>query len=465
MRFAKKMFVLMIPALFSAALLFAGGEQQGSGGTAAPAGGGGGGVNGDTLNYDLGAPVNGGRNITIEFWTQNELHVVHEKLAADYTKVHPNVKINITTMAYGDLFQKLPIALQTGTGPDIFHMHNSYDGLFGPYLAPYPQDVLPLDQLKADFTQIDPHVKDGKIYYMDMGVMTSGIFYNKKMWREAGLTEADIPKTWDQFVQVAKKLTQYDSAGNITREGFSNNGYEDLLTGALTLQSGRYFFDANNRPVVNTDVWEKNLKFVLDFYTVHKTSSIQFPPFNDAFNNQQGAMIYCWGWIGALLSQNPDLEWGYFNLPTWDGKPAPAYDRNNGETILSVSNSAKKEAQAVGFDILKYFLCRDDLLVEMDMLLNIVPTKKSLAKNPAIQSNIVLGTQSSIVDRTIWPGPVPDPFFIALRKYAVEPVILNSADIRASLAEAQRMMETDFVKPFPNFKSLERAYAHANEMR
>jgi multiple sugar transport system substrate-binding protein len=99
------------------------------------------------------------------------------------------------------------------------------------------------------------------------------------------------------------------------------------------------------------------------------------------------------------------------------------------------------------------------------MVLNIVPSKKSLVNNPVIQSNIVLGSQSSIVERTIWPGPVPDPFFVTVKKYAVEPVILNNADIGMSLTEAQRMMETDFVRPFPNFKSVERAYAHANEMR
>jgi multiple sugar transport system substrate-binding protein len=453
-------------ALVSAAgmVFAAGGGQQGAGGGAvtAPAATG---VIGDNLKYDLATPVNGGRNITIEFWSQNELLRVHEKLAAEYSRIHPNVKINISPMSSTDLFQKLPIALQTGTGPDIFHMHNAQDGLLGPYLAPYPEDILPLAALRADFDQVDAHLQNGKLYYIDMGVMTSGIFYNKKMWRDAGLTDADIPTSWDQLIQAAKKLTVYDQSGNITREGFSINSNEQYIFEALALQSGRFLFDANSKPVVNNDVWKQNLKFVQDFFTVHKTSSIQFPNGHEALVNEQGAMAYIWGWAGSWLINYPNLEWGFFNLPSKDGRPAPAYDRNNGESTFSVGNTARKEAQAVGFDILKYFLCKDDLLVEMDMLLNIVPTKKSLKGNPTILGNVVLGTQSKIIDRTIWPGAVPDPYFSTINTYAVQAVLINGASIDAALAETQAMEERDFVQAFPDFKSAERQYAHANELR
>ena len=41
-------------------------------------------------------------------------------------------------------------------------------------------------------------------------------------------------------------------------------------------------------------------------------------------------MAYIWGWAGSWLINYPNLEWGFFNLPSLDGKPAPAYDRNNG---------------------------------------------------------------------------------------------------------------------------------------
>jgi multiple sugar transport system substrate-binding protein len=441
--------------------LYAGGGGQQGGGSAAPVATG---VIGGNLKYDLAAPVNNGRNITIEFWNQNGLPV-YEKLAREYMRIHPNVKINITTSAWADYWQKLPLALQTGTGPDIFHMHNANDGLIGSYLAPYPEDVLPLAALKADFTQVDPHVQNGKVTYIDFGVMTSGIFYNKKMWREAGLTEADIPKTWDQFIQAAKKLTKYDANGNITREGFSINDNTQHILTSQVLQNGYFLFNANGKPVVNSDPWKAGLKFAQDFYNVHKVSSIQFPGGSDAFLNEQGAMAYVWGWFGAQLANYPDLEWGFFNLPTRDGKNPPAYDRNNGESTFAVNKAAKKEAQAVGFDILKFFLCSDELLVEMANSLNVVPSKTSLRTHPAIQANVVLKTQADIVDRTIWPGPVPGAWETAITTYAIQGVLLNGKSIDAALTETQAMEERDFVKAFPDFKPVERQYAHAGELR
>lgn len=462
--YMKKIITACVMLLFCSLLVFAAGGQQSGGGAAAPATTMTGTI-GNNLKYDLGAPVNKGQNITLEFWIQNEYQAIYPKLADEYTKIHPNVKINITSAAYQDLWPKLAIALQTGTGPDISHMHNSQDANLVPLLAPYPENILPLAALKADFNQVDEHVQNGKLYYIDSGIMTSGIFYNKKMWREAGLTDADIPTSWDKLIEVAKKLTKYDAAGNITREGFSINDNNQYILQALALQSGRFLFDVNGNPIVNNDIWKQNMKFIQDFYTVYKVSSTQFPVGNEAFVNEQGAMAYIWGWAGTWLANYPNLEWGFFNLPSKDGKPAPAYDRNNGDSTFVVSKSARPEAQAVGFDMIKYLLCNDDMLVNIAMLFNEVPVKKNLLNNPTILSNVVLNAQSKIIDRTIWPGAVPDPYFTTINTYAVQAVILNNANIDTAMADTQNMLERDFVKAFPNFRPVERQYAHASELQ
>ena len=47
-------------------------------------------------------------------------------------------------------------------------------------------------------------------------------YYNKKYWRKAGLTDQDIPKTWDEFIAVAKKLNKdTDGDGKIDRFAFT----------------------------------------------------------------------------------------------------------------------------------------------------------------------------------------------------------------------------------------------------
>lgn len=83
-------------------------------------------------------------------------------------------------------------------------VHNSYQHLILPYMELYDIDK---KELESEFFTAKSHEIDGKIYYIDFGVMTGAIYYNKDMWKAAGLTEDDIPKTWDEFREVAKKLT------------------------------------------------------------------------------------------------------------------------------------------------------------------------------------------------------------------------------------------------------------------
>ena len=39
----------------------------------------------------------------------------------------------------------------------------------------------------------------------------AGVWYNKDLWEEAGLTEQDIPDTWEKLIRVCRKIKNSDS--------------------------------------------------------------------------------------------------------------------------------------------------------------------------------------------------------------------------------------------------------------
>ena len=45
-----------------------------------------------------------------------------------------------------------------------------------------------------------------------MGYAPTAVWYNTDMWESAGLTDADYPQTWDELLEVAKKLTKSDGS-------------------------------------------------------------------------------------------------------------------------------------------------------------------------------------------------------------------------------------------------------------
>ncbi len=184
-----------------------GGASGGNGGAAAPAAEAPTEPFGDTVKYDPSAAINDGKDITVELWEWGS-DELFQQVIDGYQAIHPNVTIKLVNNPWEDYWTKLPLALDGANGPAIFNVHNSYHENLINYMAPLE---IPLEDLEADFTGVEAHVIDGKVYYIDYGMMTGAVYYNKDMWEAAGLTDADIPKTWDEMREVAKKLTIKDA--------------------------------------------------------------------------------------------------------------------------------------------------------------------------------------------------------------------------------------------------------------
>ena len=60
---------------------------------------------------------------------------------------------------------------------------------------------------------------EGKIYAIPFQRSTPVFYYNKDAFREAGLDPEAPPKTWDEMIEMGKKLTVKDDNGNVTRWG------------------------------------------------------------------------------------------------------------------------------------------------------------------------------------------------------------------------------------------------------
>lgn len=201
------------------------------------------------MKYDLNAAVNANEPITIKFWYPEDVKGIVAAYTAKYTEAHPNVTFDVTVSPWDDYWTKLPIAIQGGTGPDMFWMHNAYTDTMVPIAEPMPESIFPMADLKANFMQVDLHLIDDKLYYIDMGLMSSIVMYNKAMWQEAGLSETEFPQTWDELKEAAKKMTKTDAAGNIIVAGFSYNGesgFANIIT-AMNYQKGMFTYAVDGK--------------------------------------------------------------------------------------------------------------------------------------------------------------------------------------------------------------------------
>lgn len=408
---------------------------------------------GQKVQYDTKAPVNDGKDISIQYWTWNDGDPAI-KLAESYQKLHPNVKIEVVNHPWDDYWTKLPLALQGSDGPAIFNIHNSQDKLLSSYLEAYD---IPTEDLKADFTGVEPHVVDGKVNYLDIVMNTGNIYYNKKMWQAAGLTDKDIPKTWDEFREVAKKLT-IKEGDNLVQAGFNWNGSYAGLYQGLNYQKGTLLFQEDGTtPNYNNETTKENLKFLVDLYEVDGVGSKDFGTDDtQSFGNQQSAMVYKWGWFAnELKTKYPDVEYGVFATPTFSKDQPFAYDRYNGESTPGINKNQSEEQRKVAQDFLKYLLANDQYSLEAAKAYASYPTKNSVQEDQSLKSDPVLSVIAPRIKKLIWPGPFPATMETSAKK-AAEEVLYNGVDLDSALENAQRQMERDMRNE--SFKSLESAY-------
>ena len=416
---------------------------------------------GSKIQYDTSKAINNGEDIEIEFWYWTGASDLFKSVVNQYTAIHPNVKITLVENPYDDYWTKLPLALQGSNGPAIFNVHNSHHENLINYLAPYD---IPVEDLEEDFVGVSAHVIDGKVYYTDYGMMTATMYYNKAMWSAAGLTEADIPTTWDQFREVAKKLTIRDEKGDLIQAGFSFNGGAQGDVLGMQYQYGQNLFTEDGKVTFNNDAIKTVVQRMKDIYEVDGSGDYNFGN-NSGDNFGQGmiAMYLGWGFMHGLFQALwPETEFGSFEIPTPTEDVPYAYHRYNGESTFGINKNAPADQQAVAQDIVRFFLANDQLQKEFVLANSIFPAKKSLANDSDILSVSSIAVLANHIDRYIWPGPMPSAVENNM-KIALENIFYNGEDVEAALQNAEDACNEELASS--EFVPVESSYAHADEAK
>lgn len=191
--------------------------------------------------------------ITISFWcnfTGSDGDVLRE-IVANYNATNTdNVTVDIDIMDYATLQSKLPTAISTGTGPSFI--------LAGVELIKQYKEndmILPIDDFwdvtgidKSNFNEnvLEKSYFDGTQYGVPMQYNLQYLYYNKDLFKAAGLDPDSPPKTMEELEQYAVACTD------------AGNGIYGL---GLPVNYGNYveYLWANGGDVVNSDGTENYL--------------------------------------------------------------------------------------------------------------------------------------------------------------------------------------------------------------
>ena len=467
MDWSKRALALALTGVFATSLVACGGgqsattETEGASSTGVVQGE----ILGNALTYDTSVPVNNGEKIALTLWTDPEPQPYYEELAKKYHEVHPNVTVKVVSQPWDDYFTKLPLALESKNGPDLYRGHAGHIVNLAKYSYELPEDIFPRDQLLEDFPQYQSAIFDGKLYTVPLGMMTgAGIYYNKAMWKDAGLTEADIPKTWDEFEAVGKKLVKKDDKGNVTQYGFSiDHAFEGFLS-TMNYSAGTAAFKEDLSTYnLDCDTTYENIAMLSrwkDEFMMYSDGDGE-----DEFGHGQVAMIGHWNWVAGYFNATyPDVEWGYFLIPTKDGKEPVAYDRYEMEWTLSIS-AADEAKRAVAFDMLKFYVCEQNSYLDHAVRTGCVCANKNLVNDPKFDAQPNLKIISGISDRLVFQGVIPilEAEQKGLRA-AGSDIFINGKDPHKVIPALVSQLVNDAEKNGITFKSVENEYAQYDKL-
>lgn len=231
---------------------------------------------------------------TVKFWyhfddPETALNPLIEKFEAE----NPGIVIEPERISWDVYNQKLLTAIAGGYPPDVAQVKLWWQ----PQLVEMGA-LLPLDDYIASWDGKDDiydkvweltRYTDGHQYYMPLQMVILYLYYRTDMFEQLGL---ELPKTREEFLDVAKKLTRdTDGDGIVDVYGFGIRGARGGHDwwGTFVLSSGAQFFDEDGNSGLTTDKAIAANQWFIDLYRKHKVSPPTTP--SDGFKEIIANMV------------------------------------------------------------------------------------------------------------------------------------------------------------------------------
>lgn len=321
------------------------------------------------------------------------------------------VKINSVTASseYSDYVTKISSAMTIGDSSyDIIDVDELLGVTFiaAGYLEPITQSIQPsISHFLSTWMQNIS--KGGDDYYMvPSGYSAIYLYANKQLFKAAGL---EYPKTYDEFISAAQKLTNADKGVYGLGSAWKQGGYMFNDIQRLIMAFDGDFYDWNNE---NT---RKAIQFMYDQVNTYKytpTAAISddYSAACQKFADGQYAMMFMWQNGYDAVKDNWD-NYEIIDIPTF----------NKAATIMN----------SWGFAINKFSQNKE-------------AAQKVIAAITSYDAQInMLGMEGSQYDEVLAsPEAVKVPYVVALAKYGKEGIVYPRV-MPVTVNEIQDIMETN----------------------
>ncbi|WP_433047699.1 extracellular solute-binding protein [Dactylosporangium sp. CS-033363] len=374
-----------------------------------------------------------------------------KRVKGEYEAAHPGYTVKLLPIeaSENDYYTKLSLMNRSPkTAPDVL-----YEDTFLVNTDIQAGFLAPLDEYLSgwsDWSQFSDAAKsaakaqDGRTYGVPMGTDTRALYYNKDLFKQAGLPVPWQPKSWDDILAAARTLKQklpgvtplnvYSGKG--AGEGSTMQGFEMLLYGT----KDTLYDDSAKKWIVGSPGFNDSLGFIKTIFGEKLAPEPQ-----DALDPNWGTRVSTellptgklainldGSWLSSTWLDSGSKPWpqwstvlGEAAMPTQHGD-APGTTSMSGGWVLSVGAHAKDKKAS--FDFVTTMLNKDNTLA-YDIAAGQIAERADVAADPKyLQSNPALQFFTDLVKVTHFRPAYPDyPHVSDAIQVAMESVMTGQA--------------------------------------
>jgi multiple sugar transport system substrate-binding protein len=231
-----------------------------------------------------------------------ESNPIRKEQIAAFEKTHPNIRIRTDVLPAGTA-NKVLIDIAAGMPPAVFFIMDTglinyaQRGVLEPlnsYIANDPEFNLK-DYYPA---ALRGYTYQGKLYAIPGNVTPYVMYYNKKIFDEAGLSYPSREWTWADLLAAAKKLTKKDARGRVAQFGLLINtgSLYDVLT-FIKQNGGEFYNSEGTKCILDSPATRAALIFVRNLSEKYHVS-----PRGSDFQSRAGIDFFSMGKAAMMIS-------------------------------------------------------------------------------------------------------------------------------------------------------------------
>ncbi|MFF1255427.1 MULTISPECIES: ABC transporter substrate-binding protein [unclassified Streptomyces] len=399
---------------------------------------------------------------TLTYWASNQ----GPNVEADKKILQPEldkfekqtgIKVKLEVVPWSDLLTRILTATTSGEGPDVLNIGNTWSSSLQATGALLPWDQKNFDKVGGKDRFVESALGSTGAQGKDPAAvplysMAYALYYNKAMFKEAGITEA--PKTWDELTADGAKISKGGKWG-LGAEGsnLSNNIHQVFV---LAKQHGGDFFTADGKADFTNHAAVAAVKQYVDMMATNKIIA----PGNAEYAKNQSLSDFSKGKTAMVLWQAAattfksqgmqDDEWGVAPVPVQSGAPGAGKATNS--MVAGINLAVFKNTKNIDGS-LKFvkFMTSDAEQKLLCKTYGSIPPVKAAQSDPAFdRPELKVLRETLATSATALPQVSNESQFETSVGTAVKNLFAQSAsgkrpstaDVKAELTKAQQQMDS-----------------------